>query len=302
MKTFLKRSVWGHAILILFATNQTLVIANNLVVNGDFEKTNGDNVAEWVISVSGLTNTVSSAEKNPENVHDGKVSLHLKTDKTDEASSKKMLMLNTRKLENVVPGTEYKLTFYAKAAEDKQLLSAYYYTNSRVKPHYYKKKDFKLTTSWAQYEFVLKLPDEKEWNNREMNLRMDLPGGSEVFLDDVVLEPSTETPGSTPAKEEKAKDKAPETEAKSSAKSPPAPAPKEAGDPGKIAGIDAAKNTVFVVFDGSKDKTGISLTPTTTITVDGKPARLQDLKEKMSVLIVPDADPLYAVAIKAKSH
>lgn len=179
------RSLW-KPLSILTAVAVCLAAplwSQNLIPNGDFESTDGEKLSGWTTLYA--PNAVSLIGEDGGFVR-GKVSAHLKSENAVSAPGNKTVVLASGKLAGIVPGTEYRLTFYAKSPVPSQSMDVYYYTAPDVKPHFYKQKSFLLNENWNKYSFVLKLPAEAEWNNRSLYIRFSL-GYGEIYLDDVVL-------------------------------------------------------------------------------------------------------------------
>ncbi|MBL8992203.1 MAG: hypothetical protein JNM63_02610, partial [Spirochaetia bacterium] len=168
--------------------------AQNLIPNGDFESTDGEKLSGWNLLYA--PNTVSLIGEDGGFAR-GKVSAHLKSENAASAPGNKTVVLASGKLAGIVPGTEYRLTFFAKSPVPSQSVDVYYYTASDVKPHFYKQKAFLLNENWMKYSFVLKIPAEAEWNNRSLYIRFSL-GYGEVYLDDVALSENAAEPGEGP--------------------------------------------------------------------------------------------------------
>lgn len=182
MIPFLSRS-W----LVLFFSLGfiTGTFAQNLLVNGDFEQVDGTEPKGWRLSGANdgpLASTEGAFIQ-------GNVSLHLKNPLGDEAKKGDGIYAVTVKpIPGIVGGKEYRLTFYAKGATPGQVLNAMYYTNPKVKPHFYKRKAFILTDNWSKYDFVLQMP--APWENRELSIRFEL-GKGEVYIDNANLQLDT---------------------------------------------------------------------------------------------------------------
>lgn len=161
------------------------LFTQNLIQNGDFEAVESDIPAGWTIAPYGGKNTVPTAATDG-NIR-GKASAHMKHENASAQAGSKAIVLITRAKIGVIGGTEYRLRFAARSPVAGQTLTAYYYTDPSVSPHFYKLKTFTLTDAWKQYDFVLKLPSADEWKDRSLSMRFDIAFG-EVFIDDAVLE------------------------------------------------------------------------------------------------------------------
>ncbi|MBI4979438.1 MAG: carbohydrate binding domain-containing protein [Spirochaetes bacterium] len=161
--------------------------AGNLIVNGDFEDTANDAPKGWVFAGYGSVNEVSAAGKDGGFIR-GTVSLHIKHASLESApGTKPVVAVTEKRIEHVIGGAEYRLSFYAKSPVAGQSVTVYYYTGAGKKPHFYKLKTFIVSATWTKYVFTQKLMGADDWNDRDLFIRFDVPFG-ELYIDDVVLE------------------------------------------------------------------------------------------------------------------
>lgn len=183
----MRKTLTALLALSFFCSTGIQLKAQNLVANGDFEQVSKDQVISWKVNGSNQVPTASTEG----NFVEGKFSLHIKHPEGKPAESKPIIVTSDN-AKGIEAGQEYTISFFAKSAVPGQTLKVWFMTNSDQKPHYYKAKDVNLFDGWKKYEFTDRLPSEKEWNNRKLCIRFDVPFG-EVFIDQVSLEKSNHT-------------------------------------------------------------------------------------------------------------
>lgn len=176
-------------ILTLIVTLAIRVHAGNILPNGDFEQSEGNEPKGWKVT----GNTVPSSDPEGGFIN-GKTSLHLKHSVSDITQKSTEIIAFSPNLDAPKGETDYRLTFFAKSPYSGQPIIVYVWMTGKRKKTLSKKKPFILTENWAKYEFPFRLPASSEWD--KVNLKFYIHNG-EVLLDDILVEEGKGTAKST---------------------------------------------------------------------------------------------------------
>lgn len=158
----------------------------NLLPNADFENIDGDTISGWELTTKGGAATPSKEG----NFTRGTYSAYLKSATEDPDPAKRMPVT----IKGFIPipkiqlDRDYGLTFFARGEKAGQVMKVIYYTDPLPGgDHWYKIKEFTLTTDWKKYTFDERLPGAAEWKERKkFSIAFQIAYGS-AFVDDAVL-------------------------------------------------------------------------------------------------------------------
>ncbi|MBL8994533.1 MAG: hypothetical protein JNM63_14405, partial [Spirochaetia bacterium] len=176
----------GFVLALLLGTLPALAAEENLLPNADFESVSGDTISDWELTTKGGAATASKDG----NFTRGNYSAWLKsaTDDPDPAKRMPVTIKGFIPLAKIQLDREYGLTFFARAEKAGQVMKVIYYTDPLPGgDHWYKIKEFTLTTDWKKYSFDEHVPAASEWKERKkFSIAFQIAYGS-AFVDDAVL-------------------------------------------------------------------------------------------------------------------
>ncbi|MHA6249045.1 endo-1,4-beta-xylanase [Pontibacter sp. CAU 1760] len=170
-------------VLLLVSLGDYKVKAQNLLLNGDFESGTGNSFTNWWTQVSGGGQGAFTAETA--NAQEG--SRAMKVSITQAGSAAYSIQAINDAWPSVT-GTEYTLTFYAKAATAGKSIRVVQQTST------YASSDFALTTAWQKYTWTFTAQEAG------LQLRLNFPEAGTFYLDNFSILGSTneETPPPAP--------------------------------------------------------------------------------------------------------
>ncbi|RDV14698.1 T9SS C-terminal target domain-containing protein [Pontibacter diazotrophicus] len=158
------------------------VQAKELLTNGGFENGTGDSFTNWWTQVSGGGVGAFTAETS--DVQSGSRAMKVSITQAGGAA------YNIQAVNDAWPsvtGTEYTLTFYAKAATAGKNITVVQQTDT------YASKNFELTDTWKQYEWTFTAQEEG------LQLRLNFPEAGTFYIDNVsILGSVDDTPAPQP--------------------------------------------------------------------------------------------------------
>ncbi len=164
---------------------------SNLLENGDFEQLTKNGLLKGWRNYLGSDSKIFYPTFTKGNFPQGKNCLRLlkKSGKDVPKEKRRHDVINSTNLV-IEPDKSYTLRFYAKSPLKNQLLKVYFYTFSKIEPHYYKCKIYTLTSEWKEYSFTNHFPNAEKWGKRRLHIRFVIDAG-ETLVDDVRLKMDT---------------------------------------------------------------------------------------------------------------